>query len=100
MATKVYNPETKKWEVQGTSQAVQVKILDVENNFVSDNVEGALRELASNVNESTEQELLNLKIKTDNIEKNVTGVNDNVSSLETKIKRIDSFNKLFLCYHN
>lgn len=90
MATKVYNPKTGKWEVQGTSQAIEMKILDIENNFTSDNVEGALRELASNVNESTKQEILNLKSETSKINKNITTVTNNISNLETTIKRIDT----------
>ena len=39
---KIFNPTTGKWEAQVTiPKASQIKILDIENNFESDNVEGA-----------------------------------------------------------
>ena len=97
MATKVYNPKTGKWEVQGTSQAIQVKILDVENNFESDNVEGALRELATNVSAETDIKISSLESSTSKLKKDINTINSNVDTLKSnydtlnnKVTRIDN----------
>lgn len=57
MSIKRYNPKTKQWEVEATNKASAISILDLEEHFESDNVEGALRELGS----SKEQSSINAK---------------------------------------
>lgn len=53
MALRTYNNKTGKWEVNATSQASQVELMDALGNYEEDSVEGALRELGS---KKTEQE--------------------------------------------
>lgn len=48
---KAYNPQTGKWEVQATSQSSEINVMDLGDNFKSDNVEGCLRELGENIKE-------------------------------------------------
>lgn len=43
---KRYNKKNNKWEIKSTSDAINLGIMDIEGNFESDNVEGALRELS------------------------------------------------------
>ena len=57
MSIKRYNPKTNQWEVEATNKASAISILDLEENFESDNVEGALRELGN----SKEQSSINAK---------------------------------------
>ena len=52
MATKYYDEMLGKWVICGTNQALEVNIVDVSDNFDSNNVEGALREIATTVNEN------------------------------------------------
>lgn len=56
MSIKKFNKTTGKWEVQGTGIASEIALLDMEGNFQSSNVEGALRE---NANKIKEQEVKN-----------------------------------------
>ena len=56
MSIKKFNKTTGKWEVQGTDIASEIALLDMEGNFQSSNVEGALRE---NANKIKEQEVKN-----------------------------------------
>lgn len=56
MSIKKFNKTTGKWEVQGTGIASEIALLDMEGNFQSGNVEGALRE---NANKIKEQEVKN-----------------------------------------
>lgn len=44
---KTYNKDTGKWEIRSTSQAIETEIIDLQDNFESKDVEGAMRELAS-----------------------------------------------------
>lgn len=57
MSIKRYNSKTEQWEVEATNKASAISILDLEDNFESKNVEGALRELG----ESKEQSSINAK---------------------------------------
>lgn len=50
MSVNKFNKETQKWELHGSDEAIEMKVLDIESNFISNNVEGALRELADNNN--------------------------------------------------
>lgn len=50
MSVNKFNKETQKWELHGSDEAIEMKVLDIESNFTSNNVEGALRELADNNN--------------------------------------------------
>lgn len=50
---KVYNSETSQWEVKATSQASELGVIDILNKYTSDNVEGALREIAFKNDETT-----------------------------------------------
>ena len=49
MAIKTFNQETQQWEICASSQALETQIIDVGDNFDSNNVEGALRELAEDI---------------------------------------------------
>ena len=50
-STKKFNKETGKWEVFGSTDAIDIKLTDLQGNFTSDNVEGALREASSKLSE-------------------------------------------------
>ena len=49
---KKFNPETGEWEVYGSTEASDINLLDVGDNFSDKNVEGALREISDKVSES------------------------------------------------
>ena len=53
-STKKFNKETGKWEVFGSTDAIDIKLTDLQGNFTSDNVEGALREASSKLSELTD----------------------------------------------
>ena len=69
MSTKIFNPKTGKWEEHGSSNALNIKILDAEGNFKSKNVEGALRELAENAGSASEDDIniINDRLSNDEI---------------------------------
>ena len=46
------NPETGKWEIYGSTEARDINLIDVNDNFVEKNVEGALREMSDKIAES------------------------------------------------
>lgn len=50
-STKKFNKETGQWEVFGSTDAVDIKLADLQGNFTSDNVEGALREASSQISD-------------------------------------------------
>ena len=50
-STKKFNKETGEWEVFGSTDAIDIKLTDLQGNFTSDNVEGALREASSKLSE-------------------------------------------------
>ena len=56
MSIKKFNKTTGKWEIQGTGIASEIALLDMEGNFQSGNVEGALNESARKIKE---QEIIN-----------------------------------------
>ena len=49
---KKFNPETNRWEIYGSTDAKDIKLIDVGNNFETKNVESALREMSEKLNES------------------------------------------------
>ncbi|MBP3907050.1 MAG: hypothetical protein J6D12_08055, partial [Peptostreptococcaceae bacterium] len=51
MSIKKFNKTTGKWEIQGTGIASEIALLDMEGNFQSSNVEGALNESARKIKE-------------------------------------------------
>ena len=57
---KKYNEVTNKWEVIGTSQASELSILDLQDNFVGNNVESVMRELAE-LGNSAKSEAIGIK---------------------------------------
>lgn len=62
MAIKIFNEATQKWETCASAQAIETKVIDVGDNFESDNVEGCLRELNENfteINNSFKEHVLN-----------------------------------------
>ena len=50
---KKKNPTTGEWEIFSATTALEMPILDIGNNFTSNNVEGALREIADKNRETT-----------------------------------------------
>ena len=46
------NPETGRWEVYGSSEASDINLIDIGDNFTDKNVEGALREISDKLSES------------------------------------------------
>ena len=46
------NPQTGEWEVYGSTDAKDINLIDVGNNFSDKNVEGALREMSTKLNET------------------------------------------------
>lgn len=46
------NPETGEWEVYGSSDAKDINLVDVGDNFKTKNVEGALREISTQISEA------------------------------------------------
>ena len=49
---KKFNPETGQWEVYGSTEAKDINLIDVGNNFSDKNVEGALREISTQISEA------------------------------------------------
>ena len=49
---KKFNPETGKWEVYGSTDAKDINLVDVGGNFRDKNVEGALREISTQISEA------------------------------------------------
>ena len=49
---KKFNPETGQWEIFGSTEASDINIMDVNDNFSDKNVEAALRELSTKLNET------------------------------------------------
>ena len=47
-----FNPETGKWEVYGSTDAKDINLVDVGGNFKDKNVEGALREISTQISEA------------------------------------------------
>ena len=47
---KKYNPETGKWEIYGSTDAKDINLLDVGDNFEEKNVESAFREVSDKLN--------------------------------------------------
>ena len=50
---KKFNPETGEWEIYGSTDARDINLTDVGNNFSDKNVEGALREISNKLSETT-----------------------------------------------
>ena len=67
MATRYYDEATGKWVVCGTDKALEVNIVDVADNYESTNVEGALREIATTLNEK-ESEITTIKEQLDDLD--------------------------------
>ena len=47
-----FNPETGQWEIYGSTEAKDINLIDVGDNFDDKNVEGALREISDKLNET------------------------------------------------
>ena len=45
------NPKTGKWEVYGSTDAKDINLIDINNNYTEKNVESALREISTQINE-------------------------------------------------
>ena len=66
MSIKTYDKETGQWLIQASNQASEISLIDVQDNFESVNVEGALREVATSLTaQKLDTELLQNRI--DNI---------------------------------
>ena len=46
------NPQTGEWEIYGSTDAKDINLIDVGDNFKDKNVEGALREMSTKLNET------------------------------------------------
>ena len=46
------NPKTGKWEIYGSTDAKDINLIDVNNNYTEKNVESALREISTQINET------------------------------------------------
>lgn len=68
MSVKIWNEDTQQWEVVASNKATTISLLDLKDNYESDNVEGALREIGDVINN---QVPINTK---------------NIASLDAKIK--------------
>ena len=81
MRIKILNKETGKYE-NITQQASEIGILDLEGNFESKNIEGALRELSEKMtdNEAIENLKTDVAINTQSIK--------NLNSKTSKMKKI------------
>lgn len=73
-----YNPETGKWEVYGSTEAKDINLIDVGNNFENKNVEGALREISDKLNET----LANLDAQRDVIQQHSSTLTEHASDIE------------------
>lgn len=49
---KKFNPETNRWEIYGSTEAKDIKLIDISDNFETKDVESALREISEKLNES------------------------------------------------
>ena len=48
------NPKTGKWEVYGSTDAKDINLIDINNNYTEKNVESALREISTQINEQNQ----------------------------------------------
>lgn len=76
MSTKIFNPDTGKWEVHGVGNASQLPILDIAGNFQGDEngtktVERALAELAETAGSASEEDIKLLEGRVSENEKNI-----------------------------
>ena len=73
MSIKIYDKATGKWLTQASNQAGEIALIDVQDNFESGHVEGALREIATALtDQQLDTELLQNRV--DNIADEVEGV--------------------------
>lgn len=73
MSIKTYDKETGQWLIQASNQASEISLIDVQDNFESVNVEGALREVATSLTaQKLDTELLQNRV--DNISDEIEGV--------------------------
>lgn len=90
MSIKVYDKVTGQWITQASNQAGEITLIDVADNFQSEHVEGALREIATTL---TEQQVDTdiLKDRVDNISNEVEGVITDIvdNQLTTINRRLD-----------
>ena len=94
MSIKIYNKATGKWTVQASNQASEILLVDVQDNYQSGHVEGALREVATSLeNQKLDTELLQNRV--DNIADEVEGVINDVvdNQLITINKRLDDIDE-------
>ena len=61
MRTRVYDKESGKWIIVGSTEATDIGIIDIEENFESDNVEGALRELSNKIGDYNNESVADLQ---------------------------------------
>lgn len=94
MSIKIYDKATGKWTVQASNQASEILLVDVQDNYQSGHVEGALREVATSLeNQKLDTELLQNRV--DNIADEVEGVINDVvdNQLITINKRLDDIDE-------
>ena len=90
MSIKIYDKATGKWLTQASNQAGEIALIDVQDNFESGHVEGALREIATALtDQQLDTELLQNRV--DNIADEVEGVITDVvdNQLITINRRLD-----------
>lgn len=93
MSIKTYDKETGQWLIQASNQASEISLIDVQDNFESVNVEGALREVATSLTaQKLDTELLQNRIDniSDEIEVVISDVVDNqLVSINNRLDDID-----------
>lgn len=79
------NPKTGKWEVYGSTDAKDINLIDINNNYTEKNVESALREISTQINEHNQL----LSEHSENIE--WLKEHGGIDGLASKVEDINSF---------
>ena len=82
---KKKNPTTGEWEIFSATTALEMPILDIGNNFTSNNVEGALREIADKNRETTAK----VEVHSTTIQEHSSTLQSHDTTLQTHTEEIE-----------
>lgn len=87
MSVKLWNEDTQQWEVVASNKATTISLLDLKDNYESNNVEGALREVGDVINNQVPINTkniasLNAKLK-DHIDNHPSGTGSALPTIES-----------------
>ena len=79
------NPKTGEWEIYGSTDAKDINLIDVNNNYTEKNVESALREISTKINETR----ANIDAYNDVLENHSYILDEHFSTLQEHEKSIE-----------